>query len=469
MSKKQRTPRFYCALLAAKFAAFGLKVTHHSGGQLPGVIAMKICPDFLSRIGTPEHTLFVTGTNGKTTTTNVLADLLTASGNAPLTNREGGNVTEGIASTLLKDATLGGKAKSAYAVLELDERCAKLVFPHITPEALVVTNLYRDTFPRNSHVGYIFDILSEYISAETRLILNADDMISCRLSPKSTKREYYAIDRLPGDTDAPTGIVTDLNACPECGGHLSYAYCHFGHVGKVTCDTCGLESPRPDFEVTAVDYDKRLMTVRENDASGARTCEYHFTSDAITDLYNLLAAISTARYLGVPSEVIARAFNDGVGIPVSRYSEVEAGGKRLVSIALKGENAMACSRGFAKINLEQGKKAVVLMLEDKYKAIDPKSTEFIGWFYETDFEMLNDPDITQVIITGLRSEDLVQRVLLAGVDPDKILEAKDGIEAADLVDYQHVDGIYFAHSISYEHVADECRSHLVAKIEKKEA
>ncbi len=53
-------------------------------------------------------------------------------------------------------------------------------------------------------------------------------------------------------------------------------------------------------------------------------------------------------------------------------------------------------------------------------AKDPTSTEFIGWFYETDFEYLADPSIAQVVITGVRSEDMMLRALLAGIDPAKI-------------------------------------------------
>ena len=102
-------------------------------------------------------------------------------------------------------------------------------------------------------------------------------------------------------------------------------------------------------------------------------------------------------------------------------------------------------------------------------AKDPTSTEFIGWFYETDFEYLADPSIAQVVITGVRSEDMMLRALLAGIDPAKIARAKDGIEAAQVVDWQHVDAVYYSHAIHNEHVAEESRNHLARLIEGKEA
>ncbi len=141
-------------------------------------------------------------------------------------------MTAGIASTLFKDATiLGGRARRDHAVLELDERCAKQVFSHITPELIVVTNLYRDTFTRNAHVGYVADILSKSLPAASKLVLNADDLISGRLAPQCERRVYFSLDELPGDTRAPEGIVNDLNACPVCGGRLVYDYCHPGQWG----------------------------------------------------------------------------------------------------------------------------------------------------------------------------------------------------------------------------------------------
>ena len=218
-----------------------------------------------------------------------------------------------------------------------------------------------------------------------------------------------------------------------------------------------------------MDPEAQLITVRENAVPGTPSMRYHFSAGSVSDLYNLLSAITAARELGLSAQEIASALEGGVGVVASRYSEVVAGGKRLVRIASKGENGMACSRGFANIRREPGSKAVVLMLEDYYMAKDPTSTEFIGWFYETDFEYLADPSIAQVVITGVRSEDMMLRALLAGIDPAKIARAKDGIEAAQVVDWQHVDAVYYSHAIHNEHVAEESRNHLARLIEGKEA
>ena len=71
-----KTPRFYLALAAGKLAATALTALGRNGGQIPGKIAETIDPDFLAHIDKPERVVFVTGTNGKTTTSNLLDDLL---------------------------------------------------------------------------------------------------------------------------------------------------------------------------------------------------------------------------------------------------------------------------------------------------------------------------------------------------------------------------------------------------------
>ena len=468
-SNKGKGPRFGLALAAGKLTAKALNLVGREGGQLPGVIAERICPDFLGRIDTPEHLVFVTGSNGKTTTTNLIADLLVACGQDPLINRVGGNIDTGIASTLLKSSTFGGAARKRSAVLELDERSARTVFPYITPDVLVVTNLYRDTFTRNAHVDYVADILSRHIPDGCRLVLNADDLISARLAPENPNRVYFSLCPLPSDTPEPDDIVLDLTACPSCGGHLSYEYAHLGHIGRLTCDECGLTNPRANYEAVAVDYDAQTITVRENDEPGTPSYDYHFSAGSVTDLYNLLGAIVAARLVGLVPEQIQAALLGGVGIVASRYSEKTAAGRRIVNIASKGENGMACSRGFANIKREPGDKAVVLMIEDYYKAKDADSTEFCGWFYETDFEYLADPSVRQIVVAGVRSEDMILRMLLAGIDPAVMVQAKDGSEAADLVNWRDAQTIYYSHAIHNEYPAEESRDRLIARIERETA
>ena len=104
-----KTPRFYLALAAGKATAAALKLARRNGGQLPGSVAEAICPDFLARCPKPRRVVFVTGTNGKTTTSNLLDDILLACGFDLVTNRAGGNIITGIESSLIRTRMSGSR------------------------------------------------------------------------------------------------------------------------------------------------------------------------------------------------------------------------------------------------------------------------------------------------------------------------------------------------------------------------
>ena len=459
------SPRFYLALAAGKLAATTLKLIGRNGGQVPGVVAEKIDPQFLAYVGKPERVVFVTGTNGKTTTTNLLDDLLSDNGFDPVTNRAGGNVKGGIESSLIKNARLSGAQKGQFACMELDELSSRLVLPHVTPDILLVCNLYRDSFMRNANPDYIFNVISENVSPQTELVLNADDLISCRVAPQAQKRTYFSIGRLAGDTTEPQGIVSDLTACPQCGGALAYDYCHLRHLGRAHCTVCGFANPEPDFEVTAVDEAAHTFTVRENREPGTPEQAYHIESYSITNLYNLLAAVVVARRLGVPREDIAASLERGINITTLRYSAEEACGKRLVNVAAKGENSTATSTAIATICQEPGSKAVVLIMSDYYLATNPYASEYTGWYYQTDFEHLNDPQVKQVVVVGARGEDLLLRLRLAGVASERVSLVPDVDAAAHELSLAEVDGVFFAYDIFNGDQVARCRELVRARLE----
>lgn len=156
--------RFLLALWLAKLSVPALKITRHNGTDFPGSLALKLCPDFLRYVGKPGAIIAVTGTNGKTTVSNLLTDILEADGKKVLSNRSGSNITSGISTALLRGCDLLGRAKSYdMAVLEVDERASVRIFPYVKPDYVVVTNLTRDSIMRNAHPGYIADILTRSI------------------------------------------------------------------------------------------------------------------------------------------------------------------------------------------------------------------------------------------------------------------------------------------------------------------
>lgn len=203
--------KFYIALWCAKTGKFiATKVLRRNGSILPGKIALKICPDFIGKIEKPRTIIAVTGTNGKTTVCNMIEDVLRDNGYDFIDNKLGANVNVGVATTLINGANFLGKTKKDLAVLEIDERSSVKIYPYLTPTYLICTNLFRDSMLRNAHSEFISNILTKYIPKKTKLILNADDLISCNIAP-TNKRVYFGIDKLTTDEKVCHNIINIYN------------------------------------------------------------------------------------------------------------------------------------------------------------------------------------------------------------------------------------------------------------------
>ena len=108
------------------------------GGSLPGTLALKLDRDFLSRFQMPERTVLVTGTNGKTTTMNLIAEAMKANGLKVVCNHRGDNLNVGLATTLAIASDDQDRVQADAAVLEVDELTLYRTFNTLHPTALVV-------------------------------------------------------------------------------------------------------------------------------------------------------------------------------------------------------------------------------------------------------------------------------------------------------------------------------------------
>ena len=166
--------RLMLAIIVCKILRFIGKLVG-KGSSLPGQYALKICPDILGQVQLPKHIIAVTGSNGKTSTVEMIAAVLRAAGKDVVYNAEGSNQIEGVTTLILTHCTLGGKMKGDVLLLESDERYARYTFRYFHPTYFVITNLYRDQLTRNGHPEWVFDAILPAIHPETTLVLNADD------------------------------------------------------------------------------------------------------------------------------------------------------------------------------------------------------------------------------------------------------------------------------------------------------
>ena len=171
--------RLSLAILAGKLTAMVSRTYGHKGSSLPGMVARRIYPgalrDLAAQVG--RGILVVSGTNGKTTTTNMIAGILSEAGYKVTSNLEGANLITGVTTSLIKDAGIGGKITCDYAVLEVDEASVPRVLKEVKPGLLVLTNFFRDQLDRYWELDKITGIIREALGQQKQmnLILNADD------------------------------------------------------------------------------------------------------------------------------------------------------------------------------------------------------------------------------------------------------------------------------------------------------
>lgn len=390
------------------------------GSSLPGKLALKLCPDILSRLKLPSYIVAVTGSNGKTSTVELLAHILTQNGKTVAYNKEGSNQIEGVTTFLLCAATLGGTVKRDVVLLESDERFARHTFKHLTPTHYVILNLYRDQLTRNGHPQWMYDIVKESIKPGVHLILNADDPMVARygLHHEGTVT-WFGVDRQPGDFDANHGAYRDGAYCPECFSPMGYDFYHFNHIGAFRCDHCGHHRPQPDYAVSTLDLAGRTMTVNGQSLYLALPSYYH--------AYNALAAFALCRELGLSAPDIAKAI-DGHALQSGRVVEFTLGGHKGTLLTSKHENSISYDQSIRAAT--QGEKdCTVLVIVD---AVSRKYfTSETSWLWDIAFEGLAAPCVKEIVLAGRYCHDLATRFAYTEIDPARVTVTDDIAAAAD--------------------------------------
>ncbi|MGN0733660.1 MAG: MurT ligase domain-containing protein [Emergencia sp.] len=429
--------RFLAALAAAKLSIIALKITRHNGTNFPGVLALRICPDFIKHIGKPKKVVAVSGTNGKTTTCNMILDALAMDGKKVVNNRMGSNINSGIATSLIQNATITGRCRLDMGVFEVDERSALRIFPYLRPDYMLITNLSRDSIMRNGHPEYIQGILTKYIPRETKLILNADDLICSNVSPEN-ERVYFGIEKMPGDKNVCDNLIQDFQICPECRHKLEYEYVRYSHIGRAYCPHCGFKAPDYDYAGCSVDLGAMTIQVREDGQDG-EAATYRLLNDSVYNIYNVVSAVALFRELGYSREKIQEFFAK-MNIVGTRYDIREVKDKKIHMMLAKDKNAFAGSRVFEYIAQTPGTKEIIIMNSCQDDAVH--WSENICWLYDCDFEFLNNDSIKNIVVCGPRVKDYRYRLLLAGVPDEKISYTDKEIDSPDQLKYLENDNIF---------------------------
>jgi UDP-N-acetylmuramyl tripeptide synthase len=420
----------FLAIIVCKLLRFVGKLVG-KGSSLPGKYALKICPDILRRVTLPQHIIAVTGSNGKTSTVEMIAAILRAGGKQVVYNEEGSNQIEGVTTLVLNNATFSGKVKADVLLIESDERYAVQSFRFFHPTHFVITNLYRDQMTRNGHPESVYDAIVPAIHPDTELILNADDPLSSCFAKGQERVQWFGLDKCSISTDEPTGVYHDGAHCPLCGGRMDYAYVHYNHIGAYLCPKCGHGKHRTDFTATAVDLEQGILTLDD-------TYPISLAFRSIYNVYNILAAYAVCCRVGVEGSIAQQVISNYV-LKNGRMQTFRLGGHHGTLLTSKHENSIAYDTNLRYVAASKETCSVII----SYAAFClKKNTSETSWLWDIDFDLLNAPHVKQVILSGQYCSDLAQRFSYSNVAEDKWQVIPSIAEAAEALKANGSEEIY---------------------------
>ena len=410
---------FFACLLCRLLRAMA-RLLHRGGTAMPGRFALKVCPGLLKVLAKDVSTVAITGTNGKTTSARMVEEAFKEAGFDYFANRSGANLISGITTEFVLNASLTGKPRKKYAVIECDEAAARRVFGELQPKAVLVTNLFRDQLDRYGEVTHTLENIREGLkkTPDTVLCLNADCSLTSSLSLDLPNRcVFYGIDGTAAKNHRKPEI-SDATHCIRCKTEYEYEYITYGHLGGFYCPKCGYSRHSADVAVTDVaertaDGSAVVMNIR-----GDRQA-VTINLPAVYNIYNAAGALTAATEMGVDVQTAIMAlsqFKCGFG----RMEKFDLGGRGARMMLIK--NPAGANQVLEFLRDISDPFTLAVCLNDR----SADGTD-ISWIWDAEFEELAGMDrrVKKVIVSGDRAADMQVRMKYAGVPEEKLSAETD--------------------------------------------
>lgn len=381
------------------------------GSSLPGKVALKLRPQILSELTLPEKVVAVTGSNGKTSTVEMIVSVLTEQGFDVICNKEGSNQIEGVTTLLLNRATLSGKVKCDMVVMESDERYARHTFRHIKPTYFAITNLYRDQLTRNVHPFCIYSILKDAVDLipNATLLLNGDDPIISRFAEDCENVVYFGMHENSESSLTTDAVYNDCHYCPLCGNQMNYRFFHFAHLGDYSCSSCGYAHPDLSYTVDSMDFSKETITINGNPISLAFASKYN--------VFNLCAAFAVCSLLGADEKAIAKALSDFI-MKNGRIVSFTAGANEGLLITSKHENSTSYNQSLEYVASHTAPTRLLIIVDSISRKYYTAET---SWLWDISFEVIRNSSVKQVLLCGKYAYDLAVRFEVTDWDDIEVI------------------------------------------------
>ncbi len=388
------------------------------GGSFPGEIALKMDPHFIEKFQMPKIVVLVTGTNGKTTTSNLIAESLRAAGLNVVNNRRGDNLNVGIATLLASNSDSHFHVKADAAVIEVDELTLYRQFKNLHPTHLVVNNFFRDQLDRAGEMETIIRKIQEVTKDFTGdIILNGDDPNTLRIADTALAAHIhtFSVDRNEVSKDK-TDEASEGKFCPRCGKPLKYSYYQYSHIGRFVCENDGFGKIQPDIEVTSIDYKNETFTVNDQ--------KFHNFINSIYAIYNCACTLTVMKTLQLNFNAANQVFKT-FQMKEGRNEEYALQQPCVINLV---KNPTGANEVMKYIISQPGDKNICIFLND-----NDQDGHDISWIWDAHFERLDVPEVKHIVCSGLRAYDMALRLKYEGLE-DRITVIEDATKAIEWLD-----------------------------------
>lgn len=399
--------RFLLTLWICKVIAFTVGLLAPSrGSSYCGKIAIKLMPSFVAGFKCIDFdkVFFISGTNGKSTTTNLLNHTLLSAGKTVACNTEGANMMSGVATTLIKNSTLSGKLNTEYLVLEIDERSFPLIHRVLPGRNLALTNLQKDQVQRNGDPDFILRKFRNAITKDMTLYLNNEEPRSRALEDCANKTIYFSVGENTR-TYTRQDFYTVTLPCPKCAHPIAYDAYNLANIGPFHCTKCDYASRQDtDVCITDIDFDKNTFACGESNWTVPYNNPFY--------IYNFAMSIAICRSIGITDTEIQQGFASFKN-PASHENVIYYKDKEIHYLRGKQENPEALQSQLDIIAADKREKAVFVGMY-RVSDFDPHYGGSF-YFFDCDFEPVVQSGVTHyVAFSETLANDLASRMVLAG-------------------------------------------------------
>ena len=402
---------------AARAAARLSRLAGTGGGTtIPGKLLWKLDPGAIDALAArlTRGAIVVSATNGKTTTTAMVAEILGPDVRLAW-NRSGANLLSGIASALL------AAPEAELALLEVDEAALPEAARRVQPRALLLGNLFRDQLDRYGELEHVAAGWRRTVSAlphSTTLVVNGDDPQVGSLARDRNGAIAYGLDD-PRHARPALQHAADSRYCIVCGHPYEFAAAYVGHLGDYRCPSCG--HARPELHVAAREIELHgLESATFELVTPAGSTRVELRLPGLYNVYNAVGAAALAQALGSSLDEI-KAGLGRFGAAFGRFERIASGNKTILVLLIKnpaGANEVVRT-------LEDGGVPSVLLLALNDAIADGKD---VSWIWDVDLEPLLAAT-ERVIASGDRAAELGLRCTYGGL-AEGALELEPDLERA---------------------------------------